>query len=103
MTPWIGEPDGLVYGKNKLPWEQAKGFQCLSPDDTRKFYRNCRMGTPFGDLNYCVVFETGIIECADGQMRSHSQMLNWSCLDEGDSEEFLVFCKRRQGSVEQQP
>lgn len=100
ITPWIGEPDGLVYGKQKIKWEDAKGYQCLNPDDVRKFYRSCRMGSAMPLLNYCVVFENAVIACSDGETRGPSQMLNWTCLDEGDSEEFLIFCKRRAGNME---
>lgn len=95
ITPWIGEVDGLVYAQSRIVWMDAKGFRCLSPDDTRRFWRSCRIGNSPGNLNFCIVTGGGVADCVDGETRTGLELVNWVCLDEGDSEEFLIFCKRR--------
>lgn len=89
-----------MFGKQRLKWADCVGFQCLSPKDTRQLYQNCMLGAPPGDLNYCVVFKGPEVICSDGSVRDPVTLTNWSCLDEGDANEFKIFCKRREGNAE---
>lgn len=95
LVYYIADEEGLWASKKLgLQWKDADGFQCASPDDTRKALRACKMKKPMPNLNICII-RGGKGVCVDGLEREPENMVNWACLDEYDSEELLLFCKRR--------
>jgi hypothetical protein len=95
LVYYIADTEGLWATKKLMvEWKSADGYQCASPDDTRKALRACKFKKPMPALNICMI-KNGKGLCTNGDELDPGQMVNWACLDEYDSEEFLLFCKRR--------
>ena len=97
VTVYIVDIAGDVNPKEKvIPFSAVvgKGLACLSPSDTRRSLRNCKFRNEFPDGVYCLLGDKDTA-CSDGLIRQHAEIINWSCLDAIDQEEYQNFCRKR--------
>lgn len=98
---WIVSEGGLTGASSFLSYPLGEDFHCLSPADERRALISCQDRRPF-EVNWCIIAKDQspgkdvIAGCGDGALKAvEKEMLNWTCLDDGDLTELLTFCKRR--------
>lgn len=95
-----GEKDVMGCARTEpIPYADADLWRCVSPNDQNKILRDCKLGAGLPAVNYCIIYtepyEGPTAFCGDGSVMIPSEMQNWVCLSERESERLLLWCKRK--------
>lgn len=96
---WVVSEGALVYSLDtQLPFPLNRDFICLSPRDQQLTFQACAERRKLPQVNWCAIERDKaepFVACGDGAVKEVKEILNWACLDIGDMQELLGFCKRR--------
>lgn len=100
---WIVSELGLVYSLDiQLEYPLNRDFVCLSPRDQQLALQACKERREMPLLNWCAIerdAQKPLAGCSDGSVKEAGEIINWACLDIGDMQELLGFCKRRKMGI----
>lgn len=99
ITIRVVDPVGFVKSETDILAKESKesdGITCVSPDDTYRLFRACKLGVGVPDVVTCNWFTNSqLFGCSDGSIAQVEERVNWVCLIPRHWEMFVTYCSRR--------